>query len=57
MTTDDFKELCRRTHDALDKRVDSMEGKMWAVIGMAFLQLLLALGWFFTTFIAPKGGG
>lgn len=56
MTTEDFKELCRVKHDAVDRRLNAIEGKIWLFLGGAFVQLLAVIGWFFVTYIAPRGG-
>ena len=56
MTTDDFKELCRVKHEQVDRRLDAIEGRIWIVIGGAFVQMLAVIGWLFATYIAPHGG-
>ncbi len=50
------KELCDQKHIAVDRRVDSIENKIWIVIGASFVQLLAIIGYLFDTFVVKKGG-
>jgi hypothetical protein len=49
--TDAEIKLCEQKHKEVDRRLESLEGKMWVMIGAAFLQMLAVIGYFFATFV------
>ena len=42
--------LCEEKHKTIDHRLDSIENKMWIMIGAAFLQIMAVLGYFLVNF-------
>jgi hypothetical protein len=49
--TDAEIKLCEQKHREVDRRLDSLEGKMWVMIGAAFVQLLAVIGYLVSTFV------